>query len=100
MQANSFPVGWCAGRPEVASRGFTRLQLGLGCQVVLSLFLAGVQFSAILSQARHPSLLDKYVVSILVSTVFQCDGAWWLRLTSSVVSWLHLQAPFPKLINC
>lgn len=35
-----------------------------------------------------PSLLaghGKYVVSILVSTDFQCDGAWWLPLTG--LSW-------------
>ena len=32
-------------------------------------------------QRSHPSCLTKYVVSILDSTVFQCDGAWWLPLT-------------------
>ena len=52
----------------------------------------------------HPSCM----VSILVSTDFQCDNAWWYLLrgcrgypAQSIlpVSWLHLlQAPFPMLI--
>ena len=65
------------------------LQHGFGCQVILHSCLAIWQFFAsffFYPQPSHPSGLGKYVVSILVSTVFQCDGAWWLPLTG--FSWI------------
>ena len=77
---------------------------GWGLHAGAHTFTAGVAFPA------HSSWHDKYVVSILVFTDIQCDGAWRFPLTGCHgypvqsalhVLWLHLlQAPFPMLIYC
>ena len=55
-----FPQGSVCGVAGACIQGLTYLQPGFSC---------------------HPSWHDKYVVSILVFTYIQCDGAWWFPLT-------------------
>ena len=85
MLSNSFPprVGLWGGQGLHEGADMC-LQLGFRCQVFLHLFCFSLLGSShwFYSHSAH----GKYVVNVLVSTYFQCDGAWWLPLTG--LSWI------------
>ena len=82
-----FPKGWFVGWPGLARRGwhvFTAWLWMSSLSAFVSCYWAVLTYFH--PHPAHFSWHGKYVVNILVSTDFQCDGAWWLPLTG--LSWI------------
>ena len=78
-----FPHGLVCGVARACMKGLTcvySLALDVKCFCICFLLLGSSHW--FYSHSSH----GKYVVSILVSTDFQCDGAWWLPLPG--LSWI------------
>jgi len=86
MLASSISQGFGAGWPGVSCRGTTRFTVKLQMSSHSAFAIAIGYFSrCFYSRPIPPSSHGKYVVSICVSTVFQCDGAGWVVAAHRVV---------------
>ena len=86
MLASSFSQGLVCGVARACMQGLTCVySLALDVKSIYICFLLLGSSHWFYPHPTHPSWHGKYVVNILVSTDFQCDGAWCLPLPG--LSW-------------